>query len=150
MITLAEVLNVRRDHQGALDLIREAEEAYARREAKDPDLVRGLELIRGKALADLGDAPRAEAAFEREIARFPDSVRAYSSLAILYALTGRGGEVGPTLKRMVDTNPNPFAYAEAVKTLRILNDPGSASALLRHAMARFPGDPTLRELVAGG
>jgi hypothetical protein len=47
-------------------------------------------------------------------------------------------------------NPNPFAYAEAVKTLRILNDPGSASALLRHALARFPGDPTLRELVAGG
>ena len=40
-----------------------------------------------------------------------------------------------------------MAYAEAVKTLRILNAPGSASSLLRHAMARFPGDPTLRKLV---
>jgi arylsulfatase A-like enzyme/Flp pilus assembly protein TadD len=150
MITLAEVLNGRKDHQGALELIRQAEEAFNQRQEKDRDLIRGLALIRGKALADLGDAAGAETSFKKEIEVFPDSVRAYSNLAILYALTGRAGEVGPTLKRMVDANPTPVAYAEAVKTLRILNDQRSASSLLRYAMARFPGDPTLKGLVQGG
>jgi hypothetical protein len=51
---------------------------------------------------------------------------------------------------MVEANPSPIAYAEAVKTLRILNDPRSASSLLRHALGRFPGDPALRSLIAGG
>jgi hypothetical protein len=77
---------------------------------------------------------------------FPDSIRAYSNLAILYALTGRSAEVAPTLRTMVDKNPSPIAYAEAVKTLRILNDPGSAQKLLSYARTRFPGDAGLRKL----
>ena len=35
-------------------------------------------------------------------AEYVDDPRAYSRLALLYALTGRGSEVGPTLKRMVE------------------------------------------------
>jgi tetratricopeptide (TPR) repeat protein len=150
MITLAEVLHARKDDSQAMDTIRKAEEAYEAREAKDPDLIRGLNLIRGKILADQGDAEKAEASFKKEIELFPDSVRGYSSLAILYALTGRTEEVRTTLKQMVDTNPNPLAYAEAVRTLRILNDGRSATSLLRYALGRFPGDPGLRGLTAGG
>jgi arylsulfatase A-like enzyme/Flp pilus assembly protein TadD len=150
MITLAEVLHAKKDDRQALDMVRKAEEVYGERETKDPDLVRGLNLVRGKILADQGDAAGAEAAFRKEIELFPDSVRGYSSLAILYALAGRGNEVGPTLQRMVEVNPSPLAYAEAVKTLRILNDPRSAASLLRHALARFPGDPALKNLTAGG
>lgn len=146
MITLAEVLLAKKDPQGALDLTRKAEEAYNQREAKDPELLRGLYLIRGKVLADRGEAAAAEAAFKREIELFPDSVRAYSNLAILYALAGRGAEVGPTLQRMVAVNPKPAAYAEAVKTLRILNDAKSASSLLRFALGKFPGSPELKGL----
>jgi tetratricopeptide (TPR) repeat protein len=146
LITLAEVLHAKKESQEALELTRKAEEAYSQREAKDPDLLRGLHLIRGKILADRGEAAAAEASFKKEIELFPDSVRAYSSLAILYALAGRGGEVGPTLQRMVDVNPKPAAYAEAVKTLRILNDAKSASSLLRYALGRFPGSPELKGL----
>ncbi|HEY7213446.1 MAG TPA: hypothetical protein VIC28_02400, partial [Thermoanaerobaculia bacterium] len=55
-------------------------------------------------------------------------------------------EVSTILKQMVDTNPNPLAYAEAIKTLRVLNDARSAASLLRYAQGRFPGDPALRNL----
>lgn len=146
MITLAEVMHARKDDAGAFDLTRKAIEIYNQREAKDPELIRGLFLIRGKILADQGDVQNAEASFKKEIELFPDSIRAYSNLAILYALSGRGAEVAPTLKTMVDKNPFPPTYAEAVKTLRILNDPGSAAKLLSYAQARFPGDAGLRKL----
>jgi tetratricopeptide (TPR) repeat protein len=146
LITLAEVLHARKDDRQALEMVRKAEEAYGQREAKDPDLIRGLNLIRGKIQADQGNAAGAEASFRKEIELFPDSVRGYSSLAILYALSGRSGEVGAVLRRMVEANPTPLAYAEAVKTLRVLNDSRSASSLLRYALGRFPGDPALRDL----
>jgi choline-sulfatase len=149
MITLAEVLHARKDDAGALELTRKAAEIYDQRTAKDPELIRGLAVIRGKLLADQGDAAGAEAAFKSEIGLFPDSLRAYSSLAILYALTGRNPEVASTLRAMVDTNPSPPAYAEAVKTLRILNDPKSAARLLSYAQSRFPGDSGLRKLARG-
>jgi arylsulfatase A-like enzyme/tetratricopeptide (TPR) repeat protein len=146
MVTLAEVQHARGDYNGALATVRQAEAAYEQREAKDPDLLRGLNLARGKALADSGDAAGAEAAFRKEIELFPQSIRAYSSLAIIYTLTGRPTEVGPTLKRMVDASPTPVAYAEAVKTLRLLKDPASAAALLRYARGRFPQSRELRDL----
>jgi tetratricopeptide (TPR) repeat protein len=146
MITLAEVLHARKDDAGALDLTRKAAEIYDQREVKDPELIRGLALVHGKILADQGDAPGAESSFKKEIEMFPESVRAYSSLAILYALSGRPAEVAPTLRTMVDKNPSPAAYAEAVRTLRILNDPGSAQKLLSYARTRFPGDAGLRKL----
>ena len=47
---------------------------------------------------------------------------------------------------MVAVNPKPAAYAEAVKTLRILNDAKSASNLLRFALGKFPGSPELKGL----
>jgi tetratricopeptide (TPR) repeat protein len=146
LVTLAEVLHAKKDDRQALEMVRKAEAAYNEREAKDPDLIRGLNLIRGKILADQGDAAGAEAAFRKEIELFPDGIRGYSSLAILYALTGRTAEVSTILKQMVDTNPNPLAYAEAIKTLRVLNDARSAASLLRYARGRFPGDPALRNL----
>ena len=146
MITLAEVLHARKDDAGALELTRKAAEVYNQREAKDPELIRGLALVQGKLLADQGDAEGAERAFKTEIGLFPDSIRAYSNLAILYALTGRNAEVSSALQAMVAKNPSPPAYAEAVKTLRILNDANSATKLLRYAQGRFPGDSGLRKL----
>ena len=146
MVTLAEVLHARRDYAGALEMTRQAAVAYGKREAKDPELIRGLALIRGRILADTGDAAGAEAAFREEIRLFPDSLRAYSSLALLYALSGRPAEVGPTLRALVETNPGPAAYAEAVKTLRAVGDPRSAAGLLRHAQAQYPKSRELRDL----
>jgi arylsulfatase A-like enzyme/cytochrome c-type biogenesis protein CcmH/NrfG len=150
LITLAEVLHARKDYTGALETTRQAADAYARRETKDPELIRGLALIRGKILADTGDASGAEASFREEIRLFPDSLRAYSSLALLYALSGRPAEVGPTLRDLVEKNPGPAAYAEAVKTLRAVGDPRSAEGLLRHAQAQYPQNRELRELARPG
>ena len=146
LVTLAEVLHARKDYTAALDLTRQAAEAYAKRETKDPELIRGLGLIRGQILADTGDAKGAETAFRGEIGLFPDSLRAYSSLALLYALSGRAAEVGPTLRRLVEANPGPAAYVEAVKTLRAVGDRNAAAGLLRHARAQYPQSRELREL----
>lgn len=149
MITLAEVLHARGRYEEALDLTRRAAEVYEKREAKDPDLIQGLSLIHGKVLADMGDAAGAEAAFLQEIRLFPADYRAYSNLAVLYAVSGRPERVGPTLKQMVEASPTPASYAEAVKTLRALHDPGSAASLLRFALGRYPGSPELLALGRG-
>lgn len=150
MITLAEVLHARGRYEEALELALRAGDVYEQREARDPDLIQGLALIRGKVLADVGDTPAAEAAFLEEIRLFPADVRAWSNLAILYALSGRPERVGATLRQMVETSPTPAAYAEAVKTLRALNDPQSAESLLRFALGRFPRDQELRALARQG
>jgi arylsulfatase A-like enzyme/cytochrome c-type biogenesis protein CcmH/NrfG len=150
LVTLAEVQHARGDYNGALETLRQAQAAYDQREMKDPDLLRSLNLVRGKCQADLGDAVAAEASFRKEIELFPQNVRAYSSLAILDALTGRGAEIAPILQRMVEANPTPVAYAEAVKTLRLLKDPGSATALLRYALGRYPQSRELKELGRAG
>jgi len=146
LVTLAEVQHARGDYNGSLETLRQAQAAYDQREAKDPDLLRGLSLVRGKDLADLGDAAGAEASFRKEVDLFPESVRAYSSLAILYALTGRNAEIAPVLRRMLEANPTPAAYVEAEKTLRLLRDTGSATALLRYAIGRYPQSRELRDL----
>ncbi len=150
LITLAEVQHARGDYNGSLETLRQAQAAYDQREAKDPDLLRGLNLVRGKDQADLGDAVAAEASFRQEIELFPENIRGWSSLAILDALTGRGPEVAPILQKMVAANPTPAAYAEAVKTLRLLKDPASATALLRYASGRFPQSRELKGLTASG
>lgn len=149
MITLAEVLHARHQYEEALDLTAKAAEVYAQREAKDQDLIQGLSLIRGKILADLGDTAGAEAAFLQEIRLFPADVRAYPNLALLYALSGRASQVGPTLRQMVEASPTPGAYAEAVKTLRAVKDPGSAAELLRYALGKYPASPELKRLAKG-
>jgi choline-sulfatase len=144
MITLAEVLHARHRYEEALDQVRQAEHAYAERTSRDPELIQGLELIRGKILADLGDAAGAEAAFQQEIQRYPADLRAYPNLALLYALTGRPAAARDTLQRMVTTHPSAAAYAEAVKALRAMSDPADAAAVLRFAQRKYPGDPTLK------
>jgi tetratricopeptide (TPR) repeat protein len=146
MIALAAVRHARGDYEGAQDLVRQAAAAYAERQAQDPELIKGLHLVEGKIRADLGDAAGAEKSFDEEIRLFPRDVRAYSNLAILRALAGHPGEAGLILQRMVAANGSAAAYAEAVKTLRILGDPAAAAALLRFARGKYPGEKSLRAL----
>ncbi|HLE84835.1 MAG TPA: sulfatase-like hydrolase/transferase, partial [Thermoanaerobaculia bacterium] len=142
LITLAQL----RLEQGRLDeavaATREAEEAFGRR--TDHDTVRGLYFVRGQALARLGEAGAAERAFLREIEISPAALGPYSHLALLRALTGRPAEATAALRQMVEANPSPAAYAEAVRTIRTLGDPAAASALLREALRRWPESPALR------
>lgn len=149
-ITLAHVMHARGRYEEALAMVEATEASFEERQTPDPELIRGLHLIAGKILADLGRVEEAEAAFKREIEFFPDEIYAYSNLAILYGLTGRMPQVSGTLQRMVEARPDPQAYAEAVKALRALRlDPG-AQALLRHALGRFPESEELRALEGRG
>ena len=47
---------------------------------------------------------------------------------------------------MVEGNPSPTAYAEAVKTFRVLKDDAGASRLLRFALSKYPRSDELRSL----
>jgi len=149
LITLAEVQQAAGRPKEALASLAEAEKAYLARQQPDKELKRGLALLRGKIFADQGEAEKAEKALEEEIALFPDDPRAYSHLAVLYALTGRGPEVGPLLKKMVDSSPGATGYAEAVRALRVLGNPQEAQSLLRYALSQFPDNEELRQLARG-
>ncbi len=112
-----------------------------------PRKVPGLHLVRGDALANLGRLREAEQELRAEIADFPASFHAYTSLAALYAAAGEGTAGRSVLLRMIDNNRgSPAAYAEAVRMLRVLGDTGGADALLRRGLALHPGDRRLHAL----
>ncbi|MFP3940603.1 MAG: sulfatase-like hydrolase/transferase [Thermoanaerobaculia bacterium] len=146
LITQAEVALARGDPERALELAEQARtEAEAAPEDMDRGLLRGLHFARGEAHARLGNAGRAERAFIEEIRRFPEELRAYTHLALLYALSGENQEAGDALRRMLQANQTPAAFAEAARTLRVLGDPQSADRLLEEARRRWPEAAELRE-----
>jgi choline-sulfatase len=147
LIILAQVLQAQGKLEESLEQTRLAEQELSRMEGDRK--FAGLFFVQGDTLARMDRFADAERAFQREIADFPGSPGPYSRLAVIYATQGRPEEAVGMLRRMVDTNNSPAAYAEAVKTLRILGDPAGASALLRHALTQFPGSPELRALAAG-
>jgi arylsulfatase A-like enzyme/Flp pilus assembly protein TadD len=146
LLLRAEILERRGEHEGAIEVTRRIEEIAAGEAGGKVPL--GLFRLRGEALASLGRADEAAAAFQREIEVFPDDLEAYSHLAVLRALQGDGPGTGLALRRMVEANPTAAAYALAVKTLGLLGDPGSAARLLAYARQRWPDDPALRGLGA--
>ena len=117
-------------------------------ERRDREVLGHLYLYRGAALAALGRESESESAYREAIALRPGLLGAYSALAFLQALMGRGAEVGRTLQEMVTVNPNPAAYAEAVRALRAMNDQRSADGVLGEALRRWPEAQELR-LLAG-
>ncbi len=144
LLTLAEV-RLRQGRFGeAIELGREAEREFGER--ADREALRGLYFTRGRAFVGLGKAEEAERAFQAEIALSPSELAPYTHLAFLYALEGDGRRAGATLKGMVEANPSPAAYAEAVRTLEAMGDPRSAAAVLAEAKRRWPGSPALSDL----
>ena len=117
-------------------------------ERRDREVLGHLYLYRGAALAAVGRESESESAYREAIALRPDLLGAYSALAFLQALMGRGAEVGRTLQEMVTVNPSPAAYAEAVRALRAMNDQRSADGVLGEALRRWPEAEELR-LLAG-
>ena len=146
LITKTVWLNSQDRYEEALALSDEVLAEFGDR--GDREILGHLYLYRGAALAALGRDEEAGSAYGDAIGLRPDLLGAYSSLAFLQALTGRGGEVGRTLQEMVTVNPNPAAYAEAVRALRAMNDQRSADGLLGEALRRWPEAEELRLLAA--
>ena len=136
LLTLAELRLKQGRFREAVDVTLRAEREFGQRD--DPEALRGLYFTRGSALARLGEVEEAEAAFRAEIELSPGELAPYTHLAFVYGLQGRSREAGATLRSMVETNPGPSAYAEAVRTLRALGDSGSAAAVLRIGRRRWP------------
>ncbi len=146
LITLADLRLEQKRFPEVLELTEEAEREAAAGSVRDPELVRGLQFVRGKALAQTQRPQEAIAAFEREIASNPTFLPSYTHLAYLQAALGEPRAAGATLRRLVEANANPRGYAAAVKTLREMNDEDSAAVVLRDARRRWPEAPELAEL----
>ncbi len=147
LITAAELRLAQGRAAEALDF---ADRAFAGVEdPENAEILRGVDFIRGRALAELDRLEEAESAFRGEIERFPDQLESYTHLAFLYALGNRGAEAGRTLQAMVEANPGPRSHGEAVKALRAMGDPASAEALLRQARNRWPEAENLAALAGG-
>ena len=147
LITLADLRYRQGRFEESVELSDRALEEFGAR--TDRRMIRGLYFIRGKSRVQLDQAEGAVADFRAEIELSPDQLPPYTHLAYLYALLGRGPDAGNTLRQMVETNPTPVAYGEAVRTLRAMGDPAAAGALLNIARQRWPADPGLRELARG-
>jgi len=145
LMTLAQVCLKQNRLDEALRYTDQAAEEVARTGAAGQGYL-GLHWMRGDLLARLGRNGDAERELQEEIREFPSNTRAYSSLSVLYASEGRPQEAIGALQRMVETNGSPGAYAEAVRTLRVLGDPQGAAVLLRHALSVHPDSKELRAL----
>lgn len=113
MLLLADVRRARGDLPGALGACDAA--AQRARELNVPALYR-LDFLRGDILARMDRPDEAEAAYEREIANFPQHTQAYANLAIVYFVQGRRADVERILNAMVAANPHPGARALAART----------------------------------
>lgn len=142
-ITLARVAVERGQPERALEL---TDEVISRAPADlAKEYIRGLYVTRGEALAQEGRVQEAESAFRREIELFPTDFAAYTRLALLFALTDRADASARVLGRMMEVNPEPRAYAEAARTIRVLGDSRAAERLLERARRRWPSSPILQE-----
>ena len=138
-ITLARIAAGKDRPEEALHLLAEIED-------EDKGAAPDFWFVRGDALARLGRTEEASRAFRRAIEAHPGDPRAYTRLAVLHALEGRPREAVGLLRRLVEENETPAAYAAAVETLRLLGDEEGARHLLENARSRFPESSRLAEL----
>jgi arylsulfatase A-like enzyme/Tfp pilus assembly protein PilF len=144
LLTLAQTLKEEGKLDKALETTQKAVDEVAKMEG-DPKYS-GLWFLHGDLLARAGRDAEAEQAFLHEINNFPANTAPYTRLAVLYTAQGRTQEAIAALRKMVESNDSPLAYAEAVRTLRTLGDPQGAAALLRYAQEKHPESRELRGL----
>jgi arylsulfatase A-like enzyme/Tfp pilus assembly protein PilF len=144
LLTLAQTLKEEGKLDKALETTQKAVDEVAKMEG-DPKYS-GLWFLHGDLLARAGRDAEAEQAFLHEINNFPANTAPYTRLAVLYTAQGRPQEAIAALRKMVESNDSPLAYAEAVRTLRTLGDPQGAAALLRYAQEKHPESRELRGL----
>lgn len=122
--------------QGRLDEgLALVEGAHAELHSLGLDPVPRLQLVRGDILGRLERYDQAEDAFRAEIGAFPDSLRAYTSLAVIYYVTGRSSLARGTLEGMVEANPHPVSLMLAARTAGQVGDREAAAEFERRLAA---------------
>ena len=138
LIVLAKVLQAKGLPREALSLTERADDEFATKPRRDPNLIRGLHVLQGEILAGEGEAERGEAAFLKEIEMFPGDAAAYTHLAVLYGLVGNTAGARETLNKLLAVNKTSEAFDEAIRTLRVLHDDQAAARLAADAGRMFP------------
>ena len=93
--------------------------------------MQGIRAARADALAHLGREHEAEEDFRREIRDFPESLDAWSRLALLYAAGGRAAEFKALLEEMTRRVPTGRSFEVAAKVCEIVGDRRGADAFRR-------------------
>ncbi|PYQ31008.1 MAG: hypothetical protein DMF56_03630 [Acidobacteria bacterium] len=119
MLLMADIKRAEGDLASALAATEAA--ANRARELNVPKLYR-LDFLRGDILARMGRVDEAVAAYQREIANFPEDTQAYANLAIIAFIEGKHAETNRVLEEMVKANPHPGARALAARTRESLRN----------------------------
>lgn len=118
LLLVADIKRAGGDLPGALEAIAAAEK---RAHALGVSNVYRLEFLRGDVLARMDRPEEAAAAYQREIAVFPQNTQAYANLAIIYFIEGRHADMDRVLKELVTANPHAGARALAERTRKSLS-----------------------------
>jgi arylsulfatase A-like enzyme/tetratricopeptide (TPR) repeat protein len=134
MLLRAEVKTRQGDYPGALAALGQAR---ARADALSLGAVFNLEALRGDALARLGRAGEADAAYRQEVGAFPGNLVAWANRAALLFAAGRRAEVEPLFQTMAAANPGARACRVAAAAWEAFGDHERAKGWrVREAEAR--------------
>jgi len=125
--------------EGRYEEARAALEAAAVAIETDGRPLEELHASLGDTLARLERYTEAEEQFREELRAFPRSIRAHSSLALLYHASNRTAGVEEILDALVEATGTPEGYESAARLWTIFREPARAAALRADARARFRG-----------
>jgi tetratricopeptide (TPR) repeat protein len=102
-----------------------------------------LRFYMGDTLARLDRYAEAEKRFREELLVFPQNIRTYASLAMLYRASNRDSAAEQAIAELMRVAPTPEGYALAARLWTIFGDRRKADAIRTDARHRFRGDPSL-------
>ena len=120
------------DYAAALSALKEAEAGYRTRSVQ----ARDLNFMIGDSLARIERYAEAEPYLQREVALYPQHVRARASLALLYQSMGRPADAERQLIDLVQAVPTPDARATAARVWRMFGQPDRAAQVERSGARR--------------
>jgi len=107
----------------------------------------GLHLARGDVLARLGRNDEAEREFRLEIATFPKSPAAYSSLVLLFSAVQRREGAAKLFFELIKSAPTGQSCAAVSETLKAFGDDRGALYWAYQGLQKYPHDPELKKFV---
>ena len=131
--------------EGKIDeALRSFDQAAAILEKKHRPAIPGLNFQRGDALARMGQAAQAEAAFQKEIELYPSDPQPYKNLILLYVTQGKNDAATRLIFSLEKANPAPPSYIAISETLKIIGDRNGARFWAARGLRRFPLDRQLK------